>query len=185
MLGWGWVVNVTPRPLYPRERYPVPIVQEAGWAPGPVWTDAENLAPPPGFDSRTVQPVVSRYTDWAIPARKCNTKAAINSTYSPFLAVVTSATSTRHSIYGGWPDAMENKFLKETPNICRSSAWNFLYVTLLAPKILRWFLYFWKSLCVLDIPRFHSSLALHTPCQFNTMRGHGSQIYFYIGSKIS
>jgi hypothetical protein len=27
---------------------PVPIVQEAGWAPGPVWTCAKNLAPP-GF----------------------------------------------------------------------------------------------------------------------------------------
>jgi len=24
---------------------PVPIVQEAGWAPGPVWTGAKNLAP--------------------------------------------------------------------------------------------------------------------------------------------
>ena len=24
---------------------PVPIVQEAGWAPWPVWTRAENLAP--------------------------------------------------------------------------------------------------------------------------------------------
>jgi hypothetical protein len=24
---------------------PVPIVQEAGWAPGPVWRAAENLAP--------------------------------------------------------------------------------------------------------------------------------------------
>ena len=24
-------------------KYPVPIVQEAGWAPGPVWTGAENL----------------------------------------------------------------------------------------------------------------------------------------------
>ena len=24
---------------------PVPIVQEAGWAPGPVWTDAENFVP--------------------------------------------------------------------------------------------------------------------------------------------
>jgi len=40
----GWVVNTTPRPLYPRERDSVPIVQEAGWAPGPVWTGAENLA---------------------------------------------------------------------------------------------------------------------------------------------
>jgi hypothetical protein len=30
---------------------PVPIVQETGWAPEPVWTGAENLAPP-GFDPR-------------------------------------------------------------------------------------------------------------------------------------
>jgi len=28
---------------------PLPFVQEPGWAPGPVWTGAENLAPP-GFD---------------------------------------------------------------------------------------------------------------------------------------
>jgi hypothetical protein len=27
---WGWVVNSTPRPLSPRQRYPIPIVQEAG-----------------------------------------------------------------------------------------------------------------------------------------------------------
>jgi hypothetical protein len=45
---------------------PLPIVQEAGWAPGSVWAGAENLAPP-GFDPRTVQPVASRYIDWAIP----------------------------------------------------------------------------------------------------------------------
>ena len=44
---------------------PVPIVEEAGWAPGPVWTGAENLSPPPGFDPRTVQPLASRYTDYA------------------------------------------------------------------------------------------------------------------------
>jgi hypothetical protein len=36
------MVSTTPRPLYPRER---PIVQEAGWAPGSVWTCAKNLAP--------------------------------------------------------------------------------------------------------------------------------------------
>ena len=39
---------------------PVPIVQEAGWTPRPVWIGAENLAPP-GFDPRTVQLVGSRY----------------------------------------------------------------------------------------------------------------------------
>ena len=33
------MVEATPCPLYPRERDPVPIAQEAGWAPGLVWTD--------------------------------------------------------------------------------------------------------------------------------------------------
>ena len=46
----------------------MPIVQEAGLDPGPVLTGAENLAPPPGIDPRTVQPVASRYTDCANPA---------------------------------------------------------------------------------------------------------------------
>jgi hypothetical protein len=42
---------------------PVPIVQKVGWAPGPVWTGAENLAPtwiqsrPP----RSVQADVIKY----------------------------------------------------------------------------------------------------------------------------
>jgi hypothetical protein len=44
-----------PAVLY-SEKDPVPFVLEAGWAPGPVWTGAENLAPP-GFDPRTVQPI--------------------------------------------------------------------------------------------------------------------------------
>ena len=38
------MVNATPRLIYPRETDPVPIVQQAGWAPGTVWTGAENLA---------------------------------------------------------------------------------------------------------------------------------------------
>jgi hypothetical protein len=29
----------------PKGRDPVPVVQEAEWAPGPVWKGAENLAP--------------------------------------------------------------------------------------------------------------------------------------------
>jgi hypothetical protein len=62
----GWMFNATLLPIYPRERDPVSIVYEAGWATGPVWTGTENLIPPPGFDPRTVQPVASRYTDCAI-----------------------------------------------------------------------------------------------------------------------
>jgi len=41
--GDGWS---TPRPgQFTPGKNPVPIVKEAGWAPGPVWTGAENLAP--------------------------------------------------------------------------------------------------------------------------------------------
>jgi hypothetical protein len=40
----GWGISVTPQPLSTPEKDPVPIVQEAEWAPGPVWTGAENLA---------------------------------------------------------------------------------------------------------------------------------------------
>ena len=36
---WGWTVNSMPWPLYP-----LAILQQTGWAPGPVWTGAENLA---------------------------------------------------------------------------------------------------------------------------------------------
>ena len=42
---WRCVVTDTRRPLYPGETAPRLIVQEAGWATGPVWTDAENLTP--------------------------------------------------------------------------------------------------------------------------------------------
>ena len=41
----GWLASVTPRPLFTPGKDPVPIFQEAGWAPGPVWTGAENFAP--------------------------------------------------------------------------------------------------------------------------------------------
>jgi len=44
----GWVVSDRPRPLYLRERDPVHIVQEAGWARGPVWTGQE-YSPPTGI----------------------------------------------------------------------------------------------------------------------------------------
>ena len=55
----GWVVNDTPRPLYARETDAVPIVSEVRWAPRAVW----KIYPTPGFDPRTNQPVVGRYTD--------------------------------------------------------------------------------------------------------------------------
>jgi hypothetical protein len=35
----------TPRPRNVREKKPVPIIYEAGWAPDPIWTGVEHLAP--------------------------------------------------------------------------------------------------------------------------------------------
>ena len=60
----GWVVSRTPRLHFTPRKNLVPIVQEVGWAPGPVWTGIKSR-PPLGFDPRIVQLVVSRYTDWA------------------------------------------------------------------------------------------------------------------------
>ena len=63
---------------------PVPIVQEAGWAPGPVWTGGENFAPP-GFDPRTVQPVGSRYTDYATRPTSTVSHSKKNKLYAQFI----------------------------------------------------------------------------------------------------
>jgi len=38
----GWVVSSTSRPLFTPGKDPVPIVQEAGWAPGPIWMDGRS-----------------------------------------------------------------------------------------------------------------------------------------------
>ena len=40
-----WGVNVTPRALFTPGKDPVPIVQEVGWAPEPVWKCEENIVP--------------------------------------------------------------------------------------------------------------------------------------------
>jgi hypothetical protein len=61
-----WGVSITLRPLFTPGKDPVPIVQEAGWAPGPVWTCAENLAPTgirsPEYPARSQSLYWLRYT---------------------------------------------------------------------------------------------------------------------------
>jgi hypothetical protein len=66
---WGRVVNGTPRPLYPRERLGTHFI--GGWVGLRAGLDGCGKSrPPPGFDHRAVQPVASRYTDYAIPVPK-------------------------------------------------------------------------------------------------------------------
>jgi hypothetical protein len=71
----GWVVNVTLRPLYPRERASTQYI--GGWV-GPRTGLEEYGKPRPhrDLDPRTVQPVVIRYTDWAITISTYNRTAA-------------------------------------------------------------------------------------------------------------
>jgi len=38
----GWVGSSTPRPQFAPGKDPVPIVQEAAWTPGPVWTGGKT-----------------------------------------------------------------------------------------------------------------------------------------------
>ena len=57
-----WVVTATPRPLYPLCRR----LRGSQERTAREWI----ISPPPGFDPRTVQPVSSRYTDWAIQAHR-------------------------------------------------------------------------------------------------------------------
>ena len=63
--GRGWS---TPSPgRFNLGKDTVPFVWEAGWAQGRSGR-VRKTSPPPGFDPWNVQPISSRYTDWAIPA---------------------------------------------------------------------------------------------------------------------
>jgi hypothetical protein len=75
-LDWGeWLASSPGRYLPPGKRLPVPIVQEAGWAPEPVWTQRLEeksfcLCRGSNLDRPVIQSVVRHYTDLATPAAK-------------------------------------------------------------------------------------------------------------------
>jgi hypothetical protein len=66
-----WLVSITLWPLYPTKD-PVPIVQGAGWASGPVWT-AWKILPTARFEPWTVQTVASNCTNYDIPDTRYST----------------------------------------------------------------------------------------------------------------
>jgi hypothetical protein len=60
----GWVVSSTPWPTLPPGKNRYPFYRRLGGLQGRSG-QARKIARPPGIDPRTIQPVVSRYTDWA------------------------------------------------------------------------------------------------------------------------
>jgi len=56
-----WVVSSTSRPHFTPGKDPVPILQQAGWAPGPVWTGGK---PRPHRDSIPDRPARSQSLYW-------------------------------------------------------------------------------------------------------------------------
>jgi hypothetical protein len=68
--GDEWLASRPDRALPPGKGPPVPIVQEPGWAPEPVWTQrleekSFRLCRGSNLDLPVVQPVARHYTDWA------------------------------------------------------------------------------------------------------------------------
>jgi len=57
----GWVDSSTPRPHLTPGKDPVPILQEAGWAPGPVWMGRKSR---PNKDSIMDHPAYSQLLYW-------------------------------------------------------------------------------------------------------------------------
>jgi hypothetical protein len=62
-----WGIGSTPWPPFIPGEPRVPIVQEAGWAPEPVWTQRQEEKSSAHVGDRTpaLQSVASHYTDWA------------------------------------------------------------------------------------------------------------------------
>jgi len=51
----GWVVSSTPQPHFTPRKDPVPISQEAGWTPGPVWTGRKSRPHQDAIADRTAR----------------------------------------------------------------------------------------------------------------------------------
>jgi hypothetical protein len=68
--GGEWSASRPSRALAQEKGPPVPTVQEAGWAPEPVWTQRLKekyfrLCRRSNLDRPVVRPVARHYTDWA------------------------------------------------------------------------------------------------------------------------
>ena len=93
----GWVVSSTPRPHFTPGKDLVPILQEGGWPQGRSGR-SENLVPI-GIRSQTVQPIVSRYTDWS--TRPTNRTRKVRKSKVKCTLVQTLRLCTDHTAHRG------------------------------------------------------------------------------------
>ena len=124
-----------PKPHYPLGKHSVPIVQEVGWAPGPVWKGAGNLVPT-GIRSPDR------------PARLCLMLYLRTFVQEQQIAKLhreefwISGQSLHIAVMGGWLCSGVHKFRASGPRgcyyICGCAVWNVLHVTNLASGILNW-----------------------------------------------
>jgi len=94
-LEGGGVVRSTPRPHFTPGKDPVPILQEAAWAPGPVWMGGKSC---PHWDSILDRPAHSQSLyRLSCPAHSVTVKVHINETTDTPVTLLLDLTHNRPS----------------------------------------------------------------------------------------
>jgi hypothetical protein len=125
-----------PAALYPPEKVPpVPIGQEAGWAPEPVWTQRleEKSSASVGDRTPVAQSVVRHCTDWAtrLPFRYVNQFKIINNCVFREMPSIKSLCRRKEKV-----EKRRNKFAETYTHKCLCEHWTEQqYVSLLHGKL--------------------------------------------------
>ena len=77
---WVWVVNATPRPLYPQELTRKPLYRRLGETQGSSWWMCK-ISPLPEFDHRTVHPIAVAVPTELFRTRACYVHFCISRNY--------------------------------------------------------------------------------------------------------
>ena len=98
--GRWWVVSSTPRPHFTPGKDPVPVLQEAGWAPGPIWTGRKSR---PHRDKIPNRPARSQSLYWlSYRAHKLWDTTLKYSTTRPFKVLPKSSLPVTPSFDDVW-----------------------------------------------------------------------------------
>jgi len=92
------VVSSTPRPHFTHGKDPVPILQEAGWAPGPVWTGGKTHPHRDSIPDRLARSSVAIPTELPGPPLKC-VRAIFKEQYNKWCTVQSSIQKQNASLF--------------------------------------------------------------------------------------